>query len=137
MITRRTLIAGSAAVTAVAAIPFAAIATAPDTALVADMFYTEDEPWGAFVRGHVGKEQFDKAILRMIDTDSTHRESGEDWLFEYSYVGDDEEERIAIIAAGPEHIHMRVDHVDEILGEQYHFCKAHVAGAIPITVVRY
>lgn len=136
MITRRTLVAGSAVVAAVAAIPFAAIAATPAAALVADMFYTEDEPWGAFVRGHVGKEQFDAAILRMIETDRDHRENGQDWLWEGSY-DDDGEEEIRIITADPDHLYMRVDEVDDERGVLWQWCKMDDAGAIPITAVRY
>lgn len=133
--TRRTVILSGVAAGLVAALPVYASTAAPMPPMVADMFYTEDEPWGAFVRSHVPKEQFDKAVLHMIETNSDHRENGEDWLFEYHYADDDE--RITIIAGDPEYTHMRVDYVCPDRGEQYVFCKAGDDGAIPITVVRY
>lgn len=133
-LTRRSVVLGSATLAAVAALPFPAQAAREPT--VADMFYSIDEPWGAFVRGHVSKAEFDKAVLHMLETNSDHRENGEDWLFEYRY-DDDEDERMIIVTAEPEHIHMRVLEIDPDLGEQYCFCKGDAPGAIPISVARY
>lgn len=133
-LTRRTVVLGGATLAAVAAIPLPSLAATEP--LVADMFYSIDEPWGAFVRGHVAKTEFDKAVLHMLETNSDHRENGEDWLFEYSY-DDDEDERMIIVTAEPEYIHMRVLEVDPELGEQYCFCNGDAPGAIPISVVRY
>jgi hypothetical protein len=133
-LTRRSVVLGSATLAAVATLPFPIQAAREP--IVADMFYSIDEPWGAFVRGHVSKTEFDKAVLHMLETDSDHRENGEDWLFEYRY-DDDEDERMIIVTAEPEYMHMRVLEVDPDLGEQYCFCKGAAPGAIPISVARY
>jgi hypothetical protein len=132
--TRRDVVIRGVALAAVTALPLPVQATRGP--IVADMFYSIDEPWGAFVRGHVSKTEFDKAVLHMLETNSDHRENGEDWLFEYRY-DDDDDERMIIFTAEPEHIHMRVLDIDPELGEQYCFCKGDAPGAIPISVARY
>lgn len=135
MLTRRHVLAGSAATLAAVSLPTIAAAATPP-ALVADMFYTPDEPWGAFVRAHVPKDQFEQAIRRMIDSNSDLRMDAEDWLFE-SHWDDDDNQTVTITITEPEYLYMRVNGHDEEQGDLHCFCKAGDEGAIPITVVRY
>jgi hypothetical protein len=136
MLTRRDVLIGSAATVAALSMPAALPAAAAAPPLVADMFYTPDEPWGAFVRTHVPKDQFEQAIRRMIDSNDDYRLDGEDWLFE-SHWDDDDNQQITITITEPEYLYMRVNGHDEEQGDLHCFCKAGDEGAIPITVVRY
>jgi hypothetical protein len=49
MLTRRDVLVGSAATLAAVSLPAIPVPAAPAAALVADMFYTPDEPWGAYL----------------------------------------------------------------------------------------
>lgn len=136
-VTRRTLIATGAAAVAVAALPAVALAApAPQAEAVADMFYTVDEPWAAFVRGHVPKDVFDRAVLRMIDSSSDHRENGEDWLFDERWT-DDGEDTYRVVIAEPEHGYMKIGEPTVEHEVAWYFCKADDPEAVPITMARY
>lgn len=136
-VTRRTFIAGCSAVAAAAAIPLSGAVPMPAPAeAVADMFYTVDEPWAAFVRGHVPKDVFDRAVLRMIDTNPDHRENGEDWLWEGHWEDDGEEQHCVVIAES-EHGYMKIGEPTADHDVAWYFCKQGDVGAVPITLARY
>ncbi|MGM4906218.1 hypothetical protein AB8B21_05925 [Tardiphaga sp. 866_E4_N2_1] len=130
---RREFVVTGIAAAAVASIPLPASA-APE--LVAEMFYTEDEPWGAFVRGHVQKDQFDKAVLRMIETDRDARENGEDWLWEERHDDDGEVIRTSVCSE-PQLTYMHITSDEGDRGLLWNRCDAWEPGAQPITVVMY
>lgn len=131
---RRQVIAGAAAVACAASVPAITALAAP---IRAEMFCTEDEPWGALVRGHVRPDQFKTAVLDLLDTDSDARESGEDWLFE-TVLDFDEMDAKRVILGEPEHSYMRLSQEDHPeLGETFVRCSASYPGAIPITVLKY
>lgn len=136
-ITRRTFFATGAAAVALSALPAAALVAPMQPAeAVADMFYTVDEPWAAFVRGHVSKDVFDRAVLHMVDTNSDHRENGEGWLFDERW-DDDGEDTHRVVVAEPEYGYMVLGEPTPDLDETWYFGKAGDPGAVPITMARY
>lgn len=134
---RREFIAGTAAASAALAMPLSAIPSAAETPLEAVMFCTSDEPWGVWVPGHVSKERYYDAALRMLEKDRDFRDMAEDWFFDHGWTEDgDIGERF--IREEPEHRYMHVIREnDPELGTVYNLCQASDEGAIPITVVMY
>lgn len=134
-INRRQALALTAFALASVALPTGVAAYAASTA---ELFYTPDEPWGLFVRGHVSQQQFTAAALRLIESDPNIREDTEDWLWEETMLNDFGNEFAREICGASEHRYMHLTHrSDPELGEAYQTCRAHDAGAIPITVVMY
>lgn len=135
-INRRSALAlGGAAACAAAlpAIPTAAAAEPP----VAEMFVTtSDEPWGAFVRGHVTDADYERAVLRLLALDRDAYRDGEGWLFEEPGRAANDGDVGPI--ASPQHTYMRLDQTAHpLLGEVWKPCDAEAPGAIPITIVFY
>lgn len=137
MPSRRQILITGAAAALTAALPAAASIEAAAAAPRAEMLFTTDEPWGMLVRGHVSKQQFDTAALKLLDHDPDIRENAEEWLFEN--VHDETGDRIGrVIPSDPEHGYMRLDREDDPeLGDVFIRCSATDEGAFPITAIMY
>jgi len=136
-VNRREFIAGTVATSAAFAMPLAAIHAAEAAPLTATMFSSVDEPWGAWVPGHVDSNRYKDAVRRMFDMDPDSKDWGEDWLWDYQYA-DDDDTRSLVILGEPEHRYMhKVREDDPELGDAYQTCRASDDGAIPITVIMY
>ena len=135
---RREFIVGTAAAGAALAMPLVALPAAESAPLTATMFSSVDEPWGAWVPGHVDGARYKDAVLRMIEGDRDAKDWGEDWLWDHQYTDDDDDTRRLVILGEPEHRYMhKIRDDDPELGDVYQTCKASDDGAIPITVIMY
>lgn len=128
---RREVLIGTAAALCASAIPALAIQPAAS----AGMLFTVDEPWGAYVLGHVRQPEFAAAVTRMITDDSDLRDDGEDWLFTENY--DDEHDVVSYEISEGAHSYMREAGNHPELSLTYRRCAADAPGAFPVTVVKY